>query len=122
LPVDFKMSGGKQLDIGPKTEKLYTDIIKKSQTIIWNGPMGVFENKKFAKGTITIWKTIIVRCQMSDVRCQIIVGGGETIASLKLLDSKFYILNSRNVFISTGGGAMLQYLSGKKLAGIKALD
>ncbi len=120
LPVDFKMSGGKPLDIGPKTEKLYSDIIKKSKTIIWNGPMGMFENKKFAQGTIAIWKAVLAKSWKLKAKSYAVIGGGETIASLQLLKPKTYNLKP-NIFFSTGGGAMLEYLSGKKLPGIEVL-
>lgn len=120
LPSDFKIKNNQFLDIGPKTINEYTKIINQSQTIIWNGPMGIFETKEFTKGTIAIWKAISVRCQMPDAWRKIIVGGGETITSFKLLKAKSYKLKA-NIFLSTGGGAMLEYLSGKKLPGIEAL-
>jgi len=110
LPVDVKIKNKKILDIGEKTVKTYSAIIKDSKTVIWNGPMGFFEKKGFEKGTLGIWKAIL-----KNKKAYIVVGGGETIASLKLLK------NSRvpgNVFLSTGGSAMLEYLSGKKLPGI----
>ena len=103
------------MDIGPKTAKEYSGLIAKAGTIIWNGPMGLFENKKFSKGTAAIWKAVL-----KNKKAKTIIGGGETVASL----SKFKIQNSklsRNVFVSTGGGAMLQFLGGKKLPGLEAL-
>jgi phosphoglycerate kinase len=117
LPVDLKVADKKILDIGPETIKKYSAIIERSKTIIWNGPMGLFENRKFAEGTMGIWQAIF-----KNKRAKIIVGGGETVASAKLISNfEFRISNLRNVFISTGGGAMLDYLSGKRLPGIEAL-
>jgi 3-phosphoglycerate kinase len=116
VPQDLEIAGDRILDIGPKTAKEYSGLIAKAGTIIWNGPMGLFEQKKFSKGTAAIWKAVL-----KNKKAKIIVGGGETVASL----SKFKIQNSklsRNVFVSTGGGAMLQFLAGKKLPGLEALN
>ncbi|MGC9046512.1 MAG: phosphoglycerate kinase [Minisyncoccia bacterium] len=117
LPSDVKISDRKILDIGERTTQSYNAIIKKSKTIIWNGPMGMFEKKEFENGTFGIWQAII-----KNKKANIVIGGGETVASLQ----KFRIQNpklkiNKNIFISTGGGAMLDYLSGKKLPGIEAL-
>lgn len=115
LPLDVKIHNRQILDIGGRTVKKYSEIIRKSKTIIWNGPMGLFEKKGFEKGTLGIWKAIL-----SNKRACIVIGGGETIASLRLLKANSYKLKA-NVFLSTGGGAMLEYLSGKKLSGVEAL-
>jgi phosphoglycerate kinase len=112
LPVDAKIENRKILDIGPETIKNYKKIIKKAKTIIWNGPMGYFENPKFASGTEEI-----ARILLKNKKAKIIIGGGET---TRLLKPKTYNLKP-NIFISTGGGAMLEYLAGKKLPGIEAL-
>ncbi len=112
LPVDYAIENRKILDIGPNTIKMYSDIIKKAKTIIWNGPMGYFENPKFAKGSGEIAKAII-----SNKKAFSAIGGGETASIIH--NSKFIIHN--NIFVSTGGGAMLEYLAGKKLSGIEAL-
>lgn len=98
------------LDIGPETIKLYSDFIKKAETIIWNGPMGMFENKNFEKGTLAIAKAITIRSKGKTFG---IVGGGETIKALKMTKIFNYI-----DWTSTGGGAMLTYLSGKKMPGL----
>lgn len=114
VPQDLEIAGGRILDIGPKTAKEYAAAIAKAQTIIWNGPMGLFEKNKFSKGTAAIWKAIL-----KNKKARIVVGGGETISSWSLLSSK--IKMPKNVFLSTGGGAMLQFLAGKKLPGLEAL-
>ncbi len=114
LPIDLKIADKKILDIGPETVKKYSGIIARSKTIIWNGPMGLFEKKAFAEGTKEIWKAIL-----ANRKARIVVGGGETSASLRILNTKYQI--PKNIFISTGGGAMLEYLSGKKLPGLEAL-
>lgn len=110
LPVDYIIKDRKILDIGPNTVKYYSDIIKNAKTIIWNGPMGYFENKKFAKGSKIIKGAILNSKAFS------VVGGGETASLMSNVKGQM-----PNVFISTGGGAMLEYLAGKKLPGIKAL-
>lgn len=81
--------------------------------------MGLFEKKGFEKGTKAIWKAIVEKA-IHDPSAKIIIGGGETIASLALLPKSMCLL-PENVFLSTGGGAMLEFLSGKKLPGIEAL-
>lgn len=101
------------LDIGPETIKKYSSQIRKAQFIIWNGPMGLFEEKKFRHGTLALAKLIGSR---SSGRAVGIAGGGETLLALKMSGmSKYYD------FISTGGGAMLEYMEGKILPGIKPL-
>ena len=110
LPIDYKIENKQILDIGPNTAKYYSDIIRKSKTIIWNGPMGYFENKRFAKGSEAVVKAII-----NNKKAFSIVGGGETSAIFQMAKIK------NNVFISTGGGAMLKYLAKEKMPGIEAL-
>lgn len=114
LPSDVKYDGTKILDIGPKTVREYASVIKKSKTVIWNGPMGLFEKKKFAAGTAGVWRAVL-----ANRKAKIVVGGGETTSSLALLGKKRKV--PKNVFLSTGGGAMLDFLSGEKLPGIEAL-
>lgn len=113
LPIDTVIYKRKILDIGPKTIEKYSEIIENAGTIIWNGPMGYIEDKKFRKGSEAIAKAIIKNKSFS------VIGGGETI-SLFALYPKPYTLNP-HLFLSTGGGAMLEYLAGKKLPGLKAL-
>ena len=102
------------LDIGPKTIKKIKDIIENSQTILWNGPLGYFENINFATGCYEIAKKIVEKNKNNQIYS--VVGGGDTIAVLNQVNA----LNSFN-FVSTAGGAFLEYLEGKELPGIKAL-
>ena len=98
------------MDIGPKTARIFSDEIKEAKTIVWNGPMGVFEMEAFAKGTISIAKAIAQSKAFS------IVGGGDTVAAVKMAGVADSISH-----ISTGGGAVLEFLEGKGLPGIEAL-
>ncbi len=110
LPLDFKKEKNRNLDIGPKTIKKYAEIIKEARTIIWAGPMGYIEDKRFIKGTKTIIKEIIKSRAFS------IIGGGETTSVMPKIKNQ-----KSKVFISAGGGAMLEYLAGKKMPAIEAL-
>jgi len=101
------------LDIGPKTVLDYASRIKKAQTIAWNGPMGLFEVKKFSHGTIALGRIVAAR---SNGRAFGVVGGGETIAALEQTKMSEHVDH-----ISTGGGAMLEFLTGQTLPGIKPL-
>jgi len=103
------------LDIGPKTIQKITDIINKSNTILWNGPAGYFENPNFANGSIEIAKTIIKNNKLNKIFS--VVGGGDTVSLLNSINAA----DSFN-FVSTAGGAFLEYLEGKKLPGITALN
>ncbi len=103
------------LDIGPKTVKDIKKILETSNTVLWNGPAGYFENPHFAKGSYEIAKTIIKRNQ--DENIYSVVGGGDTVALLNEMNA---IANFN--FASTAGGAFLEYLEGKELPGIKALN
>ncbi len=113
LPTDFIWHKNKILDIGPKTIKKYCAIIKSAKTIVWNGPMGYFEDKKFAKGTNEIAKAIL------NSKAQAVIGGGETGESIKSKVKNQKSKQKKNIFISTGGGAMLEFLGGEKLPGLK---
>ena len=99
------------LDIGPKTAKLYSAIIKKSKTVLWSGPMGKFEWTKFSKGTKQIAKAMVKSKGLT------IVGGGDTVAALE----KFR-LEKKISHVSTGGGASLEFFGGKTLPAIAALE
>jgi len=102
------------LDIGPKTISIINNIIEESNTILWNGPAGYFENPNFANGSIEIAKKIIENNKSNKIYS--VAGGGDTVSLLNSLNS----LNNFN-FVSTAGGAFLEYLEGKELPGIKAL-
>ena len=103
------------LDIGPKTIKKIKEIIKTSETILWNGPAGYFENPNFANGSYEIAKTIIKKSKDSSMYS--VVGGGDTIALINQINA----IQDFN-FVSTAGGAFLEYLEGKELPGIRALN
>ena len=103
------------LDIGPKTIKSIKDIINKSNTVLWNGPAGYFENPNFSNGTKEILE--IIAHKRSKNKIYAVAGGGETVAVI----NKFNKLDSFD-FVSTAGGAFLEYLEGKELPGIKALN
>ena len=98
-------------DIGPNTIKLFRTYLEDSETLIWNGPVGMFENKKFENGTIGICKIL------KDINAKKIIGGGDTASAVINLGYKDYIDH-----ISTGGGASLELLEGKNLPGIDIID
>ena len=102
------------LDIGPKTIKKITSIIESSNTVLWNGPAGYFENPNFANGSYDIAKAITKKNKNNSIYS--VVGGGDTIA----LINKIKLIENFN-FVSTAGGAFLEFLEGKELPGIKAL-
>ena len=99
------------MDLGPKTISQYTKIIQKARTVIWNGPMGVFEYEKFSNGTYKIAKAV------AKVKGDTFVGGGDSIASIHLLKLDGFIDH-----ISTGGGASLQLLQGELLPGVEVIE
>ena len=101
------------LDIGPETISSICSLLEKSKTVLWNGPLGYFENPNFAIGSIEIAKKIVAL----DEKIYSVAGGGDTIAVLNEAKA-FDNLN----FVSTAGGAFLEYLEGKELPGIKALN
>ena len=103
------------LDIGPKTINKIKNIIENSETVLWNGPAGYFENPSFSNGSFEIAKKIIERNKSNSVYS--IAGGGDTIAVLNQINA----IENFN-FVSTAGGAFLEYLEGKELPGIKALN
>ena len=107
LPMDF---AGDRFDIGEKTIKKFSDIIKNAKTIVWNGPMGKFEETRYAIGTEDILNAVIKSGAFT------LMGGGE---SVELLEKKNTM--EKISFVSTGGGAMLEYLSGNPMPGIEAL-
>lgn len=113
VPVDEIPDGWMGLDIGPETIRKYGDVLEESKTILWNGPMGVFEMQPFAKGTIAIGEYIAAATKKGAFS---LVGGGDSVAAVK----KFG-LEEKVSYVSTGGGAMLEMLEGKSLPGIEAL-
>ncbi|MBK8627049.1 MAG: phosphoglycerate kinase [Saprospiraceae bacterium] len=101
------------LDIGSKTITQFSEIIKTSKTILWNGPMGVFEFEKFATGTFSVAKAL---AEATDAGAFSLIGGGDSASAINKSG-----LEDRVSFVSTGGGAMLEFLEGKELPGIKAM-
>ena len=112
--IDKIPAGWMGLDIGPKTEIAFSFIIMQSQTILWNGPMGVFEMPKFSNGTQELGQAI------ADATAEgafSLVGGGDSVAAVKK-----YGLDTKVSYVSTGGGAMLELLEGKDLPGVLAIE
>ena len=101
------------LDVGPKTNDLFKEVILKSKTVLWNGPVGVFEMKKFATGTISLGNVIAEATENGTFS---LVGGGDSVAAVKQFN-----LTDKVSYVSTGGGAMLEMLEGKTLPGIEAI-
>lgn len=110
-PIDFRVEEDRILDIGPNTEEVFAEEIRKAKTVLWAGPMGLFEKAKFAKGSKAIATAIAESSAFS------VVGGGETTDIVQKMN-----LSDKFTFVSTGGGAMLEYLSGKKLPALQALN
>jgi phosphoglycerate kinase len=102
------------LDIGPETAKLFAAVIKNSKTVLWNGPMGVFEMEKFEVGTRAIAEAVVEATQSGAFS---LIGGGDSAAAV----SKFG-LEDQVSYVSTGGGALLEYMEGKELPGVKAIN
>jgi phosphoglycerate kinase len=102
------------LDIGPETIKLFTDELLKSKTVVWNGPMGVFEMDNFSRGTFSVAQTL---AEITGKGAVTVVGGGDSAAAISLAG-----LENRVSHVSTGGGASLEFLEGKVLPGVEALN
>jgi phosphoglycerate kinase len=111
--VDEVDDGWLGLDIAEKTIKQFSEVIENSKTILWNGPMGVFEMEKFSKGTTAIAKAIAAATQKGAFS---LIGGGDSVAAINKNG-----LADKVSYVSTGGGAMLEYMEGKKLPGITAI-
>lgn len=106
IPADYE-----GLDIGPKTSELFANEVKNAKTVVWNGPMGVFENPTLAAGTIAVAKSL------AETDAVTIIGGGDSAAAVNTLG-----YGDKMAHISTGGGASLEFLEGKELPGIAALN
>jgi phosphoglycerate kinase len=113
-PSDAIPDGWMGLDIGPKAEGIFSEVIRKSKTILWNGPMGVFEMEKFQKGTKAIAVAIAEATQNGSFS---LVGGGDSVSAV----NQFGFADKVS-YVSTGGGAMLEYFEGKVLPGIAAVQ
>lgn len=113
VDVDKVEDGWEALDSGEKTSKAYVEALKGAKTVIWNGPMGVFECDEFAKGTLAVAKAV---ADATDAGAISIVGGGDSVAALKKTG-----LTDKISHVSTGGGATLEFLEGKEMPGIAAI-
>ncbi len=114
IPIEFTNAGLVGLDIGVETIALFADALKGAKTIIWNGPMGVFEEKGFDEGTIGIARAV---AEAADNGATVIVGGGDSVAAVTQVG-----VADRITHISTGGGATLEFLAGDELPGVAALN
>ena len=111
VPVDQIPADMEGCDIGPKTMELFADAIKSSKTVVWNGPMGVFENPTLAAGTLAVAKA------MAESEAVTVIGGGDSAAAVEKLG-----FADKMTHISTGGGASLEFLEGRELPGIACLN
>ena len=111
VPSDAIPADKEGIDIGTKTAELYADAVKSAKTVVWNGPMGVFENPILAKGTIAVAKSL------AETDATTIIGGGDSAAAVNQLG-----FGDKMTHISTGGGASLEFLEGKELPGVAAAN
>ena len=102
------------LYIGPKTRAQFTEVIQNSRTILWNGPMGVFEMPNFAKGTTAIAEAVVAATRHGAFS---LIGGGDSAAAINQAG-----YGNDVSYVSTGGGALLEYMEGKTLPGVAALE
>lgn len=114
IPIDFTNAGLVGLDIGPETVELFKNALDGAKTIVWNGPMGMFEEKPFDEGTVAIAKAV---ADATEKGATSIVGGGDSVAAINQAG-----LADKISHISTGGGATLEFLAGDELPGVAALD
>lgn len=110
LSPDFIITDGRALDIGPQSVALFKEHITRARMIVWNGPLGLFEDERYAEGTFAIARAV------ADSPARTIIGGGDTVAAIDRLG-----IRDRFSFVSTGGGAMLAFLAGQKLPGLEAI-
>jgi phosphoglycerate kinase len=103
------------VDIGPATVKTYSEVISTAKTVLWNGPMGIFEDPRFAEGTFAVARAVVDATQKNSARS--IIGGGDSVKALNKAK-----LGDKVTFMSTGGGASLEFLEGKELPGVAALS
>lgn len=101
------------LDLGPQSREVFSRIIEKSKTVLWNGPMGVFEMPNFSAGTITVAEAVVRATEKGGFS---LIGGGDSAAAVNSLG-----FGDKVSYVSTGGGALLEYMEGKKLPGVEAL-
>jgi phosphoglycerate kinase len=113
IPIEFTNAGHAGMDIGVETVAHFRNALRDARTIIWNGPMGVFEEPPFNEGTIAIAKAVAEAAERGAV---VIVGGGDSVAAVTQAG-----VADRITHISTGGGATLEFLAGKELPGVTAL-
>ena len=111
VPANAIPDGWRAVDIGPETAKRFAEVVKSAKTVVWNGPMGIFEIKPFAEGTRAVARAL------ADSQALSIVGGGDSVAALEELGMADQVSH-----VSTGGGASLEFLEGKELPGIAALQ
>jgi phosphoglycerate kinase len=114
IPIEFTNAGHAGMDIGIETVALFSNALKDAKTIVWNGPMGVFEEPPFNQGTIGIAHAV---AEAADRGAIVIVGGGDSVAAVTQAG-----VADRITHISTGGGATLEFLAGKELPGVAALN
>ena len=114
IPVEFTNAGLVGLDIGAETVALFARALQDARTVIWNGPMGVFEEKGFEEGTVGVARAVATA---ADRGATVIVGGGDSVAAVTQAG-----VADRITRISTGGGATLEFLAGEELPGVAALN
>jgi phosphoglycerate kinase len=102
------------LDLGPDSQQAFAEVVRQSKTILWNGPMGVFEMSNFAKGTEAVAQAI---AEATEHGAFSLIGGGDSAAAVNQLG-----FTDKVSYISTGGGALLEYMEGKELPGVAALE
>jgi phosphoglycerate kinase len=114
IPIDFTNKGLVGLDIGAETSAIFARALEGAKTIVWNGPMGMFEEKPFDEGTIAIANAV---AEATENGATSIVGGGDSVSAINQAG-----LDEKISHISTGGGATLEFLAGDELPGVAALD